>query len=104
MVQKPTRGPIANEADNGVLNSRGTLSMARSTPHSATSQFFVNLIDNRSLDHRDKGAGWGYAVFGRVIEGMDVVDSIARVATGRRGRHADVPLEPVVITSAKVVE
>ena len=103
MQQKPTRAPIVNEADNRQPNRRGTLSMARtSDPHSATSQFFVNLVDNRSLDQPPAG-GWGYAVFGEVVEGMDVVDSIARVPTGNRGMFQDVPREPVVVTRATVV-
>ena len=96
MKQKPTRAPIRNEADNGLKNRRGTLSMARTNdPHSATSQFFINLVDNAFLDHRP--GSYGYAVFGRVAAGIDVVDKIAAVKTGRRGGHDDVPLEPVVI-------
>lgn len=105
MTQKATRPPIPNEADNGIKNSRGTLSMARtSDPNSATSQFFINLVDNQALDHRSKSpAGWGYAVFGKVVEGMNVVDEIAKVQTGRRGPHSDVPVEPVVVEKATVV-
>jgi len=100
MKQKPTRAPIKNEADNGLKNRRGTLSMARTNdPHSATSQFFVNLVDNAFLDPGRGGAG--YAVFGHVTEGMSVVDAIAKVKTGRKGMHDDVPLEPVVVKSAK---
>ena len=100
MKQKPTRAPIRNEADNGLKNRRGTLSMARTNdPHSATSQFFVNLVDNAFLDPGRGGAG--YAVFGCVTEGMSVVDAIAKVATGRKGMHEDVPVEPVVVKSAK---
>jgi cyclophilin family peptidyl-prolyl cis-trans isomerase len=100
MKQKPTRAPIRNEADNGIKNRRGTLSMARTNdPHSATSQFFVNLVDNAFLDPGRGGAG--YAVFGNVTEGMSVVDAIAKVPTGRKGGHDDVPLEPVVVKSAK---
>jgi peptidyl-prolyl cis-trans isomerase A (cyclophilin A) len=100
MKQKPTRAPIRNEADNGIKNRRGTLSMARTNdPHSATSQFFVNLVDNAFLDPGRGGAG--YAVFGNVTEGMSVVDAIAKVQTGRKGGHDDVPLEPVVVKSAK---
>lgn len=103
MVQKKTRAPIKNEAANGLKNRRGTLSMARTNdPHSATSQFFVNLKDNASLDAGRGSAG--YAVFGHVAEGMDVVDKIAAVVTGTRGYHEDVPLEPVVIESVTVVE
>ncbi len=100
MEVKPTREPIKNEADNGLKNERGTLAMARTSDiNSATSQFFINLADNDFLDHGARD--FGYAVFGRVTEGMDVVDDIAQVATGRRGGHQDVPLEPVVILSAK---
>ncbi len=103
MLQKQNNPPIRNEADNGLRNERGTLSMARtSDPDSATSQFFINLRDNASLD-RSPGND-GYAVFGRVAEGMDVVDDIARVKTGSHGMHDDVPLEPVVIRSAARVE
>lgn len=103
MRQKPTRAPIRNEADNGEANRRGTLSMARtSDPHSGTSQFFVNLVDNAGLD-QPPGGGWGYAVFGEVVEGMDVVDAIARVPTGNQGMHQNVPREPVVVTKASVV-
>jgi peptidyl-prolyl cis-trans isomerase A (cyclophilin A) len=102
MKQKPTREPIRNEADNGLKNRRGTLSMARTNdPHSATSQFFVNLVDNAFLDPGRGGAG--YAVFGHVTEGMSVIDAIAKVKTGRKGGHDDVPVEPVVVTSARRV-
>jgi cyclophilin family peptidyl-prolyl cis-trans isomerase len=98
MRQKSTRAPIKNEAGNGVRNRRGTLSMARTNdPHSATSQFFVNLVDNVSLDQGRGSAG--YAVFGCVVEGMDVVDKIAQVKTGRRAGHDDVPVDPVVVTA-----
>ncbi len=100
MNQKQTQPPIKNEADNGVKNSRGTLSMARTSDiNSATSQFFINLKDNAFLDHGARD--FGYAVFGRVIEGMDVVDKIAGVKTGNRGPHGDVPMEPVVTSSAR---
>ena len=100
MRQKPTRAPIRNEADNGLKNRRGTLSMARTNePHSATSQFFVNLVDNAFLDPGRGGAG--YAVFGCVTEGMDVIDRIATVKTGNTAGHQDVPLTPVEVTSAK---
>ncbi len=100
MNQKPTRAPIKNEADNGVKNSRGTLSMARTSDvNSATSQFFINLKDNAFLDHGTRD--FGYAVFGRVVEGMDVVDKIAGVQTGNRGPHSDVPMEPVVTQTAR---
>jgi peptidyl-prolyl cis-trans isomerase A (cyclophilin A) len=100
MSQKRTNAPIKNEADNGVKNKRGTLSMARTNDiNSATSQFFVNLKDNDFLDH-SKG-NFGYAVFGRITEGMDVIDKIAAVETGRRRGHEDVPVEAVVVTSAR---
>jgi cyclophilin family peptidyl-prolyl cis-trans isomerase len=100
MQQKPTRDPIKNEADNGLKNERGTLAMARTSDiHSATSQFFVNVADNAFLDHG--GRDFGYAVFGRVADGMDVVDDIVGVPTGGKGGHQDVPLEPIVIRSAK---
>lgn len=100
---KQTRAPIQNEADNGLKNLRGTLSMARTNDiHSATSQFFVNLKDNDFLDHR--AGQFGYAVFGRVTEGMDVVDRIAALDTGRRKGYDDAPLEDVVIVSARRVE
>jgi peptidyl-prolyl cis-trans isomerase A (cyclophilin A) len=98
--QKKTNEPVKNEANNGVLNERGTLSMARTDEiHSATSQFFVNLADNAFLDHRP--GQYGYAVFGRVSEGMDVIDRIAGVRTGRRRGYTDAPMEDVLITSAK---
>ena len=101
--QKKTRAPIKNEADNGQMNLRGNLSMARTNaPHSATSQFFVNLKDNDFLDYRP--GNHGYAVFGRVTEGMDVVDKIAAVRTGTRHGHSDAPTEDVVINSARRVE
>ena len=102
MAQKPTRPPIVNEADNGLPNKRGTIAMARtSDPHSATAQFFINLKDNPFLNHTGKDQrGWGYAVFGKVIEGMEVVDAIARVKTGAKGMFRDVPVEEVLIKSA----
>lgn len=100
MRQKPTRDPIKNEADNGLKNERGTLAMARTSDiHSATAQFFVNVADNAFLDHG--GRDFGYAVFGRVSEGMDVVDEIVRVPTGSKAGHQDVPVEPVVIRTAR---
>jgi cyclophilin family peptidyl-prolyl cis-trans isomerase len=103
MKQKSTRAPIRNEASNGLKNRRGTLSMARTNdPNSATSQFFVNLVDNPFLDPGRGGAG--YAVFGQVSEGMDVVDKIAAVKTGNRAGHQDVPVEPITVTSAKRIE
>ena len=100
--QKPTRAPIQNEADNGVANARGTIAMARTNdPHSATAQFFINLKDNGFLNHSGKNPqGWGYTAFGKVTEGMDVVDKIARVSTARKGMHENVPAEPVVIEKA----
>lgn len=99
MSQKPTRDPIKNEADNGEKNLRGTLAMARTQiVDSATAQFFINLNDNTFLDHG--GRDFGYAVFGKVTDGMDVVDKIAGVATGNSGGHSDVPVEAVTIESA----
>ena len=100
--QKPTDAPIKNEANNGLKNLHYTLAMARtSDPHSASAQFFVNTTDNGFLDFRAENAqGWGYAVFGRVVEGMDVVDRIESVRTGRKGMHDDVPLEDVRIERA----
>jgi cyclophilin family peptidyl-prolyl cis-trans isomerase len=100
MKQKPTRATITNEADNGLKNLRGTLSMARTSDvNSATSQFFVNLADNAFLDHGARD--FGYAVFAKVVEGLDVVDAIAGVKTGSRGGHQDVPLDPVVVQRAR---
>lgn len=106
LQQKQTGPPVPNEADNGLKNRRGTIAMARtSDPHSATAQFFVNLVDNRPLDHTDKSrTGWGYTVFGEVVDGMDVVDRIAAVPTGNAGGHQNVPRQPVVIESAEVIE
>ena len=104
--RKSTRDPIRNEATNGLKNLRGTIAMARTgDPHCATAQFFINAVDNPALDPRaPSGRDWGYAVFGRVVEGMDVVDRIKGVATGRRGPYRNVPAEPVIIRSAAVVE
>ena len=103
MQQKKGHAPIKNEAGNGLKNLRGSLSMARTDDiNSATSQFFINLKDNAFLDHRP--GSFGYAVFGRVTEGMDVVDKIAAVKTAQRGHHGDVPVEPVVIESVTRVE
>jgi len=100
MSEKETRAAIKNEADNGEKNVRGTLAMARTgVVDSATSQFFINLNDNTFLDH--SGRDFGYAVFGRVTDGMDVVDMIAAVATGNNGGHQDVPLEPVLINEVR---
>jgi peptidyl-prolyl cis-trans isomerase B (cyclophilin B) len=103
MADKPSKhAPIQNEANNGLKNDRGTLAMARTgDPHSATSQFFINLIDNAFLNFTAESMqGWGYAVFGKVVEGMDVVDAMAGVATGNKGGHQNVPLEPITITAA----
>jgi peptidyl-prolyl cis-trans isomerase A (cyclophilin A) len=103
MRQKPTRSPIRNEASNGLKNRRGMLSMARTNdPDSATSQFFINLVDNAFLDPSPRN-GAGYAVFGCVTEGMPVIDEMAKVKTGRRGPHDDVPVEPIKVVSAKRV-
>ncbi len=102
MEEKPNNAPIKNEADNGLKNDRGTLAMARTQAvDSATSQFFINLADNDFLNHG--GRDFGYAVFGRVSEGMDVIDKIANVPTGDKGYHQNVPKEPVIILSAKRV-
>lgn len=102
---KPTREPIRNEAANGLKNGRGTLAMARTAqPHSASAQFFINTADNDFLNFRSRDLqGWGYAVFGRVVEGMAVVDAISGVQTGQRGMYRDVPVEPVTIISARRV-
>jgi len=100
MKQKPTHEPIANEADNGLRNRRGAIAMARTSDlNSATAQFFINVVDNGFLDHRP--GNFGYAVFGRVAGGIDVIDKIATTRTGRRGGHDDVPVEAVVITLAR---
>ena len=106
MDQKPTQDPIRNEANNGLTNDHYTIAMARtSAPHSATAQFFINTTDNDFLNFRSESPqGWGYAVFGRVISGQDVVDAIEGVKTGRAGMHADVPMEDVVIEQAVVVQ
>jgi peptidyl-prolyl cis-trans isomerase B (cyclophilin B) len=103
MRRKPTRQPIINEADNGLKNDRGTIAMARtSDPHSATAQFFINSVNNDFLNYRSKTSqGWGYAVFGRVIQGMKVLDAISKVRTGARGPYRDVPLETIVILKAR---
>jgi peptidyl-prolyl cis-trans isomerase B (cyclophilin B) len=103
MERKPGKGPIKNEADKGLKNDRGTIAMARTgDPHSATAQFFINTINNDFLNHKNKTQqGWGYAAFGKVIEGMDVVDAISAVKTTNRGSFQDVPVEAVVIKSAR---
>ena len=105
MVQKPTGSTIQNEASNGLRNDRYTVAMARtSAPHSATAQFFINVGDNEFLNFKSETPqGWGYAVFGRVVSGKEVVDAIEQVGTGSRGGHGDVPLEDVTITRATVV-
>ena len=102
MSQKPTDAPIENEANNGLKNNHYTIAMARtSDPHSATAQFFINVADNDFLNHTAPSAqGWGYAVFGKVVAGNDVVDKIASVKTGQRGYHGDVPKDDVVISKA----
>ena len=102
MTQKPTRAPVENEAKNGLKNARGSIAMARtSDPHSASAQFFINVSDNGFLDYPGQD-GWGYCVFGKVVEGMDVVDKIKGVKTGRSGFHQDVPVEDVVVERAEV--
>ncbi len=105
MKQKPTARPVENEAGNGLRNDRYTIAMARtSDPHSATAQFFINVADNAFLNHTAPNAqGWGYCVFGKVTEGMDVVDRIKAVATGRSGMHSDVPTQDVIIERAEVL-
>ena len=105
MSQKAVGAPIRNEAANGLKNDRYTIAMARTNdPHSATAQFFINVGDNDFLNHKTpSGDGWGYCVFGRVVEGQDVVDRIKAVRTGKRGFHSDVPLEDIVIERAEVV-
>jgi peptidyl-prolyl cis-trans isomerase B (cyclophilin B) len=105
MGQKPTEAAIQNEANNGLKNAKYTLAMARTNaPHSATAQFFINTVDNGFLDFKSESpSGWGYAVFGKVVEGQDIVDKIEKVRTGRSGGHADVPVEAVVIEKATEV-
>lgn len=106
MKQKATKAQIKNEANNGLKNTRGTLAMARTNdPHSATAQFFINVVDNDFLNFRsERPEGWGYCVFAEVVEGMDVVDKIKGVATGNSGFHQDVPRENVVIEKVTVSE
>lgn len=106
MKQKSTRETIKNEANNGLSNKKGTIAMARTMePHSASAQFFINVKDNDFLDHSAPTVqGWGYAVFGEVVEGMDVVDAIKNVATTSKGGHQDVPRDAVIIEKAEIVE
>lgn len=106
MKEKPTQAPIENEADNGLKNVTGSICMARTNdPHSATSQFFINLKDNQFLDHTEKSPqGWGYAVFGQVTGGMDVVEAIAAVQTGNAGFHQDVPVEDIVVEKVTIAD
>ena len=106
MNQKPTGNPIENEANNGLRNDVGTIAMARTMdPHSATAQFFINVKDNDFLNHTAPSAqGWGYAVFGKVTEGMDVVEKIKGAATGSAGGHQDVPVEDIIIESVEVTD
>jgi len=106
MKEKQTRSPINNEANNGLKNERGTLAMARTQdPHSATAQFFINIADNKFLNHSSPTIdGWGYCVFGRVVKGMDIVDAIKGVATTTKGYHQDVPVDDVVIEKVEVID
>ena len=106
MTQKPTQKSIENEANNGLSNELGTLAMARTAdPHSASSQFFINVSDNFFLDHKDTSSqGWGYAVFGKVVEGMDTINKIKACKTGSQLGHQDVPEEDVLISSVKRIE
>ena len=106
MVQKPTHSPVDNEANNGVKNTVGTIAMARTQdPHSATAQFFINVADNDFLNFKNESmGGWGYCVFGEVVEGMDVVRAIEAVRTSHAGFHQDVPVDDVVIKSATIAE
>ena len=106
MKEKQTNAPVKNEADNGLANDRGTLAMARTNdPQSATAQFFINLSDNAFLNHQSPTPeGWGYCVFGKVVNGMDVVDAIKDVATTSSGPHQDVPADDVIIEKAEIVE
>ena len=105
MNQKPCKAPVENEAANGLKNKRGTIAMARTNdPHSATAQFFINTVDNDFLDFKSpSGQGWGYCVFGEVVEGLDVVDKIRAVKTCNKGFHQDVPVEDVIIEKAEIV-
>ncbi|OUS29128.1 peptidylprolyl isomerase [Thalassotalea sp. 42_200_T64] len=104
MSEKTTRASIENEANNGLSNTRGSLAMARTQdPHSASAQFFINLVDNTFLDFKNESVqGWGYCVFANVVEGMDVIDKMTLAATGRNGHHDDVPLEDIIVESVEV--
>jgi peptidyl-prolyl cis-trans isomerase B (cyclophilin B) len=104
MSQKPTKAPVKNEADNGLKNAKGTIAMARTNdPHSATAQFFINVSDNDFLNHKSPTPqGWGYAVFGKVVTGMEVVEKIRGVKTGRRGYHDDVPVDAILIQKVTI--
>jgi len=106
MKQKPTAEPITNEANNGLKNVNGSIAMARTNdPHSATAQFFINVNDNDFLNHSSPTPqGWGYAVFGKVVDGMDIVEKIKKVKTGSKGFHQDVPADDVIIEKAVIVE
>jgi peptidyl-prolyl cis-trans isomerase B (cyclophilin B) len=106
MAKKKTRSPIQNEADNGLPNLRGTIAMARTQdPHSATAQFFINTKDNAPLNHTAKSdRGWGYCVFGKVVDGMSVVDAIENAATGFKAGHQDVPVEVITIKNAALIK
>jgi peptidyl-prolyl cis-trans isomerase B (cyclophilin B) len=106
MEQKPTQAPVDNEANNGLKNERGTIAMARTQdPHSATAQFFINVQDNDFLNHTGENMqGWGYAVFGKVTQGEEVLDKIRSVQTGSQGGHQDVPTDPIIIESISVTE
>jgi peptidyl-prolyl cis-trans isomerase B (cyclophilin B) len=106
MIQKKTRAPIANEAGNGLKNDKYTIAMARtSDPHSATGQFFINVKDNDFLNYKSPTAqGYGYCVFGKVVEGMDVVDKIKKVKTGTRSGHQDVPVENAILEKAEIIQ
>jgi cyclophilin family peptidyl-prolyl cis-trans isomerase len=105
LKERKTRAPIKNESDNGLTNDRGTIAMARTpNPHSATAQFFINVKDNQGLDKANSADRWGYAVFGKVVEGMDGVDKIKAVPTGSKGGHDNVPVQDVVIKSVRRVE
>ena len=106
MEQKPTQAPVDNESNNGLKNERGTIAMARTQdPHSATAQFFINVQDNDFLNHTGENMqGWGYAVFGKVTQGEEVLDKIRSVQTGSQGGHQDVPTDPIIIESISVTE